>query len=88
MRPATLAAAAIAAITIGRHAQAQVIGNNAPNRTVSTQAGTASNPYSRASQCPAHTDVVFWPTVQRVPDFPKGILVCVVENQAVKKTGR
>lgn len=74
------------AATIGCHAKAQITGTNLQTKHPSD--GSAALSYSHASQCPAGTDVVFWPSVNQPPNFPKSISVCVVENRAVKKEGR
>jgi hypothetical protein len=52
------------------------------------QYGTPAHPYADASQCPASTDVVFWPRSDRlVPSIPSGISVCFVETESFNNTG-
>ena len=52
------------------------------------QYGTAMHPYADASQCPASTDVVFWPTNDRpVPNIPSEISVCFVGTGSLTNAG-
>jgi hypothetical protein len=51
------------------------------------QDGTPAHPYSDASQCPARTDLVFWPSGRSVPSIPPSISVCFVGNQPFESSG-
>lgn len=51
------------------------------------QDGTTAHPYSDASQCPARTDLVFWPNGRSVPCIPASISVCFVGNQPFESSG-
>jgi hypothetical protein len=51
------------------------------------QDGTAAHPYSDASQCPARTDMIFWPSRRSVPSMPPNITVCFVGNQPFESSG-
>ena len=76
------AAVAIAAITIWRinatQAETATISQTEPPAKPD---GTAAHPYSDASQCPAGSDLVFWPSGGPAPSFPVRISVCFVESQ-------
>lgn len=78
----TLAAVATAVITIWQRTQPAI------TATVSQQAsdGTVTHPYSDASQCPAHTDLVFWTSSRQDPNFPDNISVCFVGNNFSEKS--
>jgi hypothetical protein len=51
------------------------------------QDGTPAYPYSDASQCPAHIDLVIWPSGRSVPRIPPSISVCFVGNQPFESSG-
>jgi hypothetical protein len=51
------------------------------------QDGTPAYPYSDASQCPARTDLIFWPSGRSVPSMPPSISVCFVGNQPFDSSG-
>jgi hypothetical protein len=78
-----LAAVAVAAITIW-----QINGTQAAETAAISQTepparpdGTAAHPYPDASQCPANSDLVFWPSGGPAPSFPASISVCFVDSQ-------
>lgn len=73
----TVAVVAIAGIAFLQRTQAEMAGTVAQTAQVGPD-GTAAHPYADASQCPAHTDVVFWPSVLQIPDFPANLSVCFV----------
>jgi hypothetical protein len=52
-----------------------------------TQDGTPAHPYADANQCPAPTDLVFWPSGRSVPRIPPGLSVCFVGNQPFEASG-
>jgi hypothetical protein len=79
----TLAAVAVAAITIWqinvtRAAETVPISQTEPSARPD---GTAAHPYPDANQCPANSDLVFWPSGGPAPSFPASISVCFVESQ-------
>jgi hypothetical protein len=51
------------------------------------QDGSPAHPYSDASQCPARTDVIFWPSARSAPSIPPSISVCFVGNQPFESSG-
>ena len=51
------------------------------------QDGTPAHPYSDASQCPARTDLVFWPSGRSVPSIPPSISVCFVGDRSSANGG-
>jgi hypothetical protein len=51
------------------------------------QDGSPARPYSDASQCPARTDLIFWPSGRSVPSIPPSISVCFVGNQPFESSG-
>ena len=51
------------------------------------QDGTPAHPYANASQCPANTDIIIWPSGRSVPSLPASISVCFVGNQPVEISG-
>lgn len=74
----TVAVVAIAGIAFLRRTQAEITGPISQTEQPVRPDGTVAHPYSDASQCPAHTDVVFWPSGLSVPSFPASISVCFV----------
>jgi hypothetical protein len=84
-----LAAAAVAVITIWRISgtQAEITGTISQTEPPVRPDGTAAHPYSDASQCPTHTDLVFWPSGRLVPSFPASISVCFVGNESFENGG-
>jgi uncharacterized Zn-binding protein involved in type VI secretion len=51
------------------------------------QDGTPAHPYADASQCPASTDLIIWPSGRSVPSLPPGIAVCFVGDQSFNDSG-
>jgi hypothetical protein len=84
-----LAAAAVTVITIWRISgtQAEITGTISQTEPPVRPDGTAAHPYSDASQCPTHTDLVFWPSGRLVPSFPASISVCFVGNESFENGG-
>lgn len=72
-----IAVAVVAGIAFLQRTQAEMTGTVAQTAQAGPD-GTAAHPYADASECPAHTDVVFWPTLLKTPDFPSTISVCFV----------
>jgi hypothetical protein len=68
-------------------AMAQVTGTVSQAEPPAKQDGTPAHPYSDAGQCPARTDVVFWPSGNSVPSIPPSISVCFVGNQPFENSG-
>jgi hypothetical protein len=84
-----LAIAAMAVITIWRISgtQAEITGTISQTEPTLRPDGTAAHPYADASQCPARTDLVFWPSGRSMPTFPASISVCFVGNQSFENGG-
>jgi hypothetical protein len=51
------------------------------------QDGTPAHPYTDASQCPARTDLIIWPSGRSIPTIPPGISVCVVGSEPFNNGG-
>jgi hypothetical protein len=85
----SLAVAAGAVFTIWRinGTQAEITGTISQTEPPVRPDGTAAHPYSDASQCPTHTDLVFWPSGRSVPSFPASISVCFVGNESFENIG-
>ena len=83
------AAVAVAVITIWRISgtQAEITGTISQTEPPVRPDGTAAHPYSDASECPTHTDLVFWPSGRLVPSFPASISVCFVGNESFENGG-
>jgi hypothetical protein len=82
----TIAIAVIAVLRVNG-TQAQVTGTVSQTEPPAKQDGTPAHPYSDASQCPARTDLVFWPSGRSVPNIPPSISVCFVGNQPFENSG-
>jgi hypothetical protein len=83
------AAVVVAVLTIWRISgtQAEITGTISQTEPPVRPDGTAAHPYSDASQCPTHTDLVFWPSGRLVPSFPASISVCFVGNESFENGG-
>jgi hypothetical protein len=51
------------------------------------QDGTPSHPFADASECPASTDLIIWPSGRAIPSLPPEISVCIVGNQSFNEGG-
>jgi hypothetical protein len=83
---AIIAVAVIATLPV-RGTEAQVTGTVSQIEPPAKQDGTPAHPYSDASQCPARTDLVFWPSGRSVPNIPPSISVCFVGNEPFENSG-
>ena len=68
-------------------AQAQITGTISQTEPPVRADGSAAHPYAVATECPAHTDLVFWPSGRSVPNFPASISVCFVGNEPFENSG-
>jgi hypothetical protein len=67
--------------------QAQITGTISQTEPPVRPDGTAAHPYAEATECPAHTDLVFWPSGRSVPSFPTSLSVCFVGNEPFENSG-
>jgi len=79
----TLIGVAVAAIAFSQSngSKDEITGTLSQSEPPIKQDGTPAHPYSDANQCPARTDLIFWPSGRSVPSIPPSISVCFVGNQ-------
>jgi uncharacterized Zn-binding protein involved in type VI secretion len=84
-----LVAIAVAAIAVRQASAAndEITGTVSQAEPAFKQDGTPAHPYADASQCPANTDIIIWPSGRSVPSMPPNISVCFVGNQPVEISG-
>ena len=82
-----LTVVAVIAIPQTSTANDHITGTDSQTEPAIGQDGTPAHPYADASQCPANTDIIIWPSGRSVPSVPPTISVCFVGNQPVEISG-